>query len=408
MPNADRGEKPVRTQALPSATFAGIEPEPASGNSEAWDWFRRVGAPKQWLAPLVDYSEPAFRLLCRRYGAEMCSTPMLDSRAVISDEEYRRRIFGGPEDRPLVAQLGGNDPAELAEAATALAPHADAVELNLGCPQRRARGAKIGAWLAEDQEQTMACVSAMAVALRKYSAREGRKVALSCKIRCFLDIDATLSYAARLEAAGCECLTVHGRTKEAASRQNVNKKPLANWDWIAAVKRQAGIPVISNGNIRHRQDVEACFEATKVDGVMSGVGALNSPQAVFVQQGPSAEPPGPRHPAAVAALYVVYAQKTGEEPSQVYLHLVGKLALLDTMLLSDESELRARLDSLQDKMSWSDLPQTCRPPALRKALEDLAERTPDFEQADRWGFKAAANEADEDGGWTLVWRDRRF
>jgi len=93
----------------------------------SWAWFESVGRPTQWVAPLVGYSEPAFRLLCRQYGAEMASTPMLDAGGLVHSAYYRSQhaplCFSGDggraawsaRDRPLIVQLGGSEPSQLGE-----------------------------------------------------------------------------------------------------------------------------------------------------------------------------------------------------------------------------------------------------------------------------------------------------
>jgi len=86
------------------------------------------------LAPMVGGSELAFRLLCRKYGADLCYTPMMSSAQFAADPEYRRREFQTvPEDRPLVAHFSGNDPATMLAAALLVQDEVDAVDLNLGC-----------------------------------------------------------------------------------------------------------------------------------------------------------------------------------------------------------------------------------------------------------------------------------
>jgi len=416
-----------RSAVAPSAAAATLEaaepisaeprgkPERPRRDGPGWAWYESVGSPTQWLAPLVDYSDPAFRLLCRRYGAEMCSTPMIDEGAYSKYEDYRERYkFLGEEDRPLIAQFGGSDPEALARCAAMVAPYVDAVELNLGCPQRCARAGGFGAFLMESPEKAAACVRAIAAALRTHnmgmSPAKGNGtqpyVACLCKIRCFDEISRTLAFASMLQDSGCECLTVHGRTRMCAARCNVAKKPLANWDWIAEVKRHARIPVISNGNIRHRADVEACFATTGADGVMSGVGALCRPAAVFVRRRTEGELEElPAHPALVAASYVELASRTGAEPQQVFVHLVGKLAVLDQSLLLGRPALQQRFEALDTSATWSGIPARSRPPALIEALRGLALKTPDFCYND-----VQYNDGQDDGGgeWTFVWRDKRF
>ena len=88
----------------------------AARNDEAWAWYASIGSPKLFVAPLVGYSEPAFRVLCRTLGAQCCSTPMIDAAGYAASPRYRAEyaFSGGAADRPLTAQLGGSDPAALA------------------------------------------------------------------------------------------------------------------------------------------------------------------------------------------------------------------------------------------------------------------------------------------------------
>lgn len=88
-------------------------------------------------APMVGGSELPFRLLCRRYGATLAYTPMLNSGKFATDSEYRYREFTTiPSDRPLVAHFSANDPMLLLQAAKLVESQCDAIDLNLGCPQR--------------------------------------------------------------------------------------------------------------------------------------------------------------------------------------------------------------------------------------------------------------------------------
>ena len=131
--------------------------------AEARAWFKSIGAPRLWVAPLVGYSDASFRQLARECGANIAHTQMLDSGGWVCSPSYRALHDLESDEGPLIVQLGGSRAAQLAGAAEMLAalPSVAGVELNLGCPQRCARQAGFGAFLAEDVDNLRECVHAM-------------------------------------------------------------------------------------------------------------------------------------------------------------------------------------------------------------------------------------------------------
>ena len=126
---------------------------PSGAASAFWD---SVGAPTRVCAPMVAQSELAFRLLTKAHGAELAYTPMLHARQfVLAREKARHAQYdggrAGSRDRPLVAQLCGDDAPTLVAAAERVvaqsAGELDAVDLNLGCPQKIAKKGHYGAYL---------------------------------------------------------------------------------------------------------------------------------------------------------------------------------------------------------------------------------------------------------------------
>jgi len=104
-------------------------------DEDPYKYYKAVGCPKYFVAPMVDQSELPYRMLTRKYGADICYTPMFHSRLFSENKKYREEMFKPhPDDRPLVVQFCGNNPETLLKAAKYVENHCDAVDINLGCP----------------------------------------------------------------------------------------------------------------------------------------------------------------------------------------------------------------------------------------------------------------------------------
>ncbi|KAH8673832.1 hypothetical protein BX600DRAFT_395414 [Xylariales sp. PMI_506] len=269
-------------------------------------FYESIGSPKYVVAPMVDQSEFAWRMLTRSFMTPventklLAYTPMFHARLFEETAKYRDSHFqatrspmpakpngtpsiepgvttddtlfldGNPTlDRPLFVQFCANDPEHLLGAALQAAPYCDAVDLNLGCPQGIARKGHYGAFLQEDQELIHKLISTL---------HENLPIPVTAKIRILETKEQTLAYAKNVLNAGASIITVHGRRRE----QKGHLTGVADWEYIRYLRES--LPketvIFANGNILQHGDIEQCLEATGADAVMSAEGNLSDP-AIF-------------------------------------------------------------------------------------------------------------------------------
>jgi len=241
---------------------------------------------KYILAPMVGASELPFRLLCRKYGATLAYTPMMSSKQFISDDPtYRTTEFQTiPEDRPLVAHFSANDPVEFAKAAKLVEEQCDAIDLNLGCPQRTAYVGHFGSYLLEKKDRELVCSMVKA-------ASKATKNPIFVKIRLLDTISETIELCRQLKDAGAALIAIHARLRASFERKGPGARDgPAMLDQVLEVKnalKSTGddIPIISNGNIITFDDVKDNLSFTTADGVMSAEGILDDPTLYLPRYG---------------------------------------------------------------------------------------------------------------------------
>lgn len=238
-------------------------------------------------SPLSGVTDLVFRRLVRRYAPEsMMYTEMVNATGLHYVKELPKIMEVDPQERPISIQLFDCRPDFLAEAAVkAVAEGADTVDINMGCPVNKITKNGGGSSLLRQPEVAEAIVRSVVKAV---------DVPVTVKTRIgWTDKEITiLDFAKRMEDAGAQMITVHGRTRA----QGYNGA--AKWEWIARVKEVLSIPVIANGDIFSVEAAVKCLEQTGADGVMCSRGTLGYPFLVgevdyFLKTGQALPSPTP-------------------------------------------------------------------------------------------------------------------
>ncbi len=217
-------------------------------------------------SPLSGVTDLVFRRLVRRYApTSMMYTEMVNATGLHYVRELPKLMELDPHEKPVSIQLFDCRPDFLAEAAQmAVEEGADTVDINMGCPVNKITKNGGGSSLLRQPDVAEAIVRAVVQAV---------SVPVTVKTRIgWTDKEITiLDFARRMQDAGAQMITVHGRTRA----QGYNGP--ARWEWIRKVKEILSIPVIANGDIFSVAAAVQCLEETGADGVMCSRGTLGYP-----------------------------------------------------------------------------------------------------------------------------------
>lgn len=276
------------------------------------------------VAPMMDWTDRHCRAFHRVLSARArLYTEMVTTGAVIHGPRERLLGFSAVE-HPVAVQLGGSEPADLAEAARIAEGYGyDEINLNVGCPSDRVQNGRFGACLMLEPDHVGACVAAMKAAVRV-------PVTVKCRIGVDeQDPEAALdALAEAVVAAGVDGLIVHARKawlKGLSPKENRDVPPL-DYDRVVRLKRaRPELPIAVNGGIAGVAQAKA--HLSSLDGVMIGRAAYGEPAGLIAVDPELFGTPAPVADAFEAveayAPYVAAALGQGERLHAITRHMLG-------------------------------------------------------------------------------------
>ena len=227
-----------------------------------------LGPKPVMLAPMEDVTDPAFRLMCKQFGADLVYTEFVSADALVRGVTGSlRKLQVNDAERPVAIQIYGKDIPSMVDAAQiAEAARPDILDINYGCPVKRVAGKGGGAGLLQNVplmlEMTRAIVDAVHVPVTVKT-----RLGWDCEHKIIVEL------AEQLQDCGISALTIHGRTR---SQMYTGE---ADWTLIGKVKEnpRMHIPIVGNGDISTPQRAWECFEQYGVDGVMIGRASFGRP-----------------------------------------------------------------------------------------------------------------------------------
>ena len=220
------------------------------------------------LAPMEDVTDIAFRLMCKRFGADMVYTEFVSADALIRNvSKTQQKLNVSDEERPVAIQIYGKEVGPMVEAAQICEEaHPDVLDINFGCPVKKVAGKGAGAGMLRNIPLMLEITREVVKAV---------KLPVTVKTRLGWDADHRIivELAEQLQDCGIAALSIHGRTRAQMYTGE------ADWTLIRAVKQnpRMTIPIIGNGDVVTAEDCRRRFDETGVDGVMIGRGSIGRP-----------------------------------------------------------------------------------------------------------------------------------
>lgn len=221
-----------------------------------------------FLAPMEDVTDISFRLMCKKFGADMVYTEFVSSDALIrSVTKTEQKLKISEEERPVAIQIYGKDTDAMVEAAKICeAAKPDILDINFGCPVKRVAGKGAGAGMLQNIPKMLEITREVVKAVN---------IPVTVKTRLGWDSNSLIitTLAEQLQDCGIAALTIHGRTRAQMYTGE------ADWTLIGEVKNnpRIHIPIIGNGDITSDEKAKEYFDRYGVDAIMIGRGSIGRP-----------------------------------------------------------------------------------------------------------------------------------
>ena len=218
------------------------------------------------LAPLAGFTDLPFRKVVKKYSADWTISEMINANALsFRNEKTLKMLTKNENETPYSVQIAAQNPEVAKKAVEVLNEYdfIDGIDLNVGCPVKKAIKSGYGGNLLNEPDNLSKIIETI--------AKTHNKKFFSVKMRIGFDEINGVERAKLIESSGAEILTVHGRTvKQLYSGET-------NYEEIAKIKANLKIPVLANGNIDSYEKAKWVMDYTKCDGVMIGRGAVGHP-----------------------------------------------------------------------------------------------------------------------------------
>ncbi|MBI5047207.1 tRNA-dihydrouridine synthase family protein [Candidatus Micrarchaeota archaeon] len=221
---------------------------------------------ENFLSPIDDYSDFAFRILCQRYGAKATCVPLVNSTAISNKSEKVKEVDAQEDEKDLGVQIVGNVPEEMGLAAKRVVdyfPFVKWLNINCGCPSQRTMTTGGGSAMLAFPDKIVQSVMEI---------KRQTELPVSVKIRIRRNFEETLEICKVLEKAGTDWIIIHARTAQQGYSGN------ADWELIKKINERIKLPIVGNGDIRSLAQGQEYVKKEYCESFMIARAAMTNPK----------------------------------------------------------------------------------------------------------------------------------